>query len=340
MNKKIIALAIAAAVAAPMAAQADATVYGKLNMAVGTVSEDYTVASGDIDVDNFQVRSIASRLGFKGSEDLGGGLSAVWKLEYGVSPVDSSGPGLSRRNQYVGLKGGFGEVRVGRHDTPTKMAQGKFDQFPDGDGDIVGAMGLSQADNRVDNAIAYINKFGAVTLAAAIVPGEENEAVASASNTQNNGLTDTTSIALTYNAKNLMVSVAADDYATEAGTNSLDSLTRIVATYKMGAMQFGALMESGENLISASGGDKDLTGLSFGMKMGKNKFKAQYLMATETNGTGVADTDYTSISLGLDHGFSKKTTGYVAYTTIEADAPGADDDVDFDSLTAGMIIKF
>ena len=113
MKKRLLAIAIATTLVSPLAANADVTTYGIVHMSVGTVD---TGTSGS--VDNWQIRSHASRLGFKGSEDLGNGLSANFKLEYGVDPQAS--PGLSSRNQYLGLKGGFGEVRVGRHDTPLK----------------------------------------------------------------------------------------------------------------------------------------------------------------------------------------------------------------------------
>ena len=141
MDKKLLSTVIAAAIAAPMSAMADTTVYGKMHLNVGAIDDGTT--------DQVAVRSHSSRLGVKGSEDLGNGLKANFVIEFEVEPdVDdsgsigtgqgpSSGSQMNRRNQWVGLSGdNWGEIRVGRHDTPAKMAQGKFDVFNDTDGDI------------------------------------------------------------------------------------------------------------------------------------------------------------------------------------------------------------
>src|SRR5208282_4880400 len=93
MYKKLIVIGIAALVAAPLMVEADVEVYGQARMSV-----DYN-ADHDTDVaktgttpahvagksDNISVSSNASRLGFKGDEDLGNGVSALWQLEEGVA---------------------------------------------------------------------------------------------------------------------------------------------------------------------------------------------------------------------------------------------------------------
>ncbi len=326
MNKRFLAIAIAAGLASPFAASADVTTYGLVHASVGTVD---TGAS-----DNFQYRSHASRLGFKGSEDLGNGLSATYKLEYGVS-TDTGG--WTNRNQYVGLKGGFGEFRFGRHDTPMKMAQGKFDQFGDTDADIIGAntntqpnLALVGGDQRVANALAYINKFGDITLGVALVPGEGN-----GTTTGGDGIADTTSIAAMYDAGPLFVSLAIDSYDDTAGglaaTLGREDLTRLVATYKMGTMQFGLLFES-EGTASGTG-ENDVTGLSFGMGMGKNKVKFQYMMGDDDTN------EVTQTSLGYDWGLSKRTTTYVMWTDAEAESGGATTD-EYTFIGAGIVHKF
>jgi predicted porin len=83
MKKNIIALAIASAVAAPVAFADAPTVYGKVNMAID--STDVEAANSTVDADSgTQVNSRASRVGIKGSEDLGNGLKAIYKLEFEV----------------------------------------------------------------------------------------------------------------------------------------------------------------------------------------------------------------------------------------------------------------
>ena len=84
MNKKILAAAVAAAMVAPAAALAnDVTVYG-----IAHVSIDY-LDSDNQGIDGFDIASRASRLGFKGTEDLANGLKAIWKMEFGVDIADA-----------------------------------------------------------------------------------------------------------------------------------------------------------------------------------------------------------------------------------------------------------
>mgnify|MGYP002712175011 FL=1 len=334
MKKRFLAIAIASGLASPFAANADATVYGIVHMTVGMVD------TGTGGTDNWQVDSVASRLGFKGSEDLGNGMTATYKLEYGVDP-DAGGPGqvggsttgLSRRNQYVGLKGGFGEVRVGRHDTPLKMSQGKFDQFNDTRGDI---RNVGAADLRVDNAIAYMNKFtDDFTFAIALVPGEGDGVTAG------DGPADTISVAGMYASGPLYVALAMDSYddTGNSGMNAsgmgviVDSTTRLTVTYKMGKMQFGFLMENQTGITGQP--DLDGMGFSFGMGMGKNKAKFQYLTGEIDNNGG----DTTNLSVGYDWGLSKRTTAYVQYTTQETEV-GSTTTSELDFMGVGLKHKF
>ena len=171
--KKILALAIASAFAAPaFAATSNVDIYGKLSYSVN-ILDNQAIANSDV-----QFTNNSSRIGFKGAEDLGGGLRANFMLEYGVNP-DSNDPngdgddtsGMSRRNQWVGLSGdSWGELRFGRHDTPLKMAQGSFDVFNDTDADIENT---TLGEQRVDNVIAYLSpSFSGFSGAVAILPGE------------------------------------------------------------------------------------------------------------------------------------------------------------------------
>ncbi|WP_308874232.1 porin [Thiothrix subterranea] len=123
--KNILAIAVATALIAPAAAMADTTLYGKLHATVGNVE----TTTGATEASETVVESHSSRLGVKGSTELDNGLSATYGLEYGIDLDGDNEKGtngqsrsLNARNTFVGLKGGFGEVRVGRHDTPAKLA--------------------------------------------------------------------------------------------------------------------------------------------------------------------------------------------------------------------------
>ncbi|MDH5182101.1 MAG: porin, partial [Gammaproteobacteria bacterium] len=244
MKKNLISLTVASALLLPVVAQSadDVTVYGRVHMSYGQVTEE---AGGVTAVDNWQVRSHDSRLGVKGSRDFGNGLSGIYKIEFGVNPdsdLVSAGDGTAgivRRNQYVGLKGGFGEFIIGRHDTPLKMAQGKFDQFGDTDGDLKHA-GAQDGEHRFDNIVALKGKSGDFGYAIAVAPGEDN----GTGGTADTGPADTVSFSVSYNAGPLYIALAQDSY--ENGENlASDSLTRMVVTYKMAEMQLGLLYQTG-----------------------------------------------------------------------------------------------
>ncbi|EIJ36081.1 porin [Thiothrix nivea] len=174
--KKMLVIAVAAALVAPAAAMADTTLYGKLHASVGSV--DNGAGSETI------VESHASRLGVKGSTELDNGLSATYGLEYGLNLDGDSSRALSARNTFAGVKGGFGEVRIGRHDTPAKLATAGLDAFAD----TYGAMEniIATDGHRVDNAVAYINKFGPVGFAIAHSTAPLNEDVGAAVDTAAN----------------------------------------------------------------------------------------------------------------------------------------------------------
>jgi len=133
MNKKLMAVAIAGALGVPGLAMAqagtnEAVVYGRVNVGIdqwkATGATTNTSTAGDYKA-RTRVYDSGSRVGFRGTEDLGGGLRAVWVIETGVN-VDSgtangqSGAGntstgtWATRDSYGGLEGGWGRVTWGR----------------------------------------------------------------------------------------------------------------------------------------------------------------------------------------------------------------------------------
>lgn len=113
MNKKLIAVAVASTMAAPVVTQAashegGAQWYGRINTAVSFLDRDDADGGNQTDIKN-----ISSRFGVKGSEDLGNGLSAVYRYEFGVAS-DVADVQDNNRLSYVGLSGSFGTVTMGR----------------------------------------------------------------------------------------------------------------------------------------------------------------------------------------------------------------------------------
>lgn len=302
MKKNIIALAVAAAISAPVAMAGAPTVYGKLHMAVQSDAASKTAG--------MTTDSVASRFGIKGSEDLGNGLKAVYKIEYGIS-LDAAKNTPQSRNQYVGLKGGFGTVLMGTHDTPLKMSQ-PSDLFNDGISDNSKTMGTGTkgAETRASNVIAYVSpSFSGVKIIAAGVAGEGVES----------GLTDTTSVAIAYGSKKKGLYLAA---AQDNATGTANDVTRLSAQYKA-----NGLVVNGIHQTEAGNGGTSMV-INAGYKMGKMMPKVKW----SDNDTNAGDKTFTSV--GLDYSLGKKTKAYIDLLSRDNAAGG------FSSTTVGLIHKF
>lgn len=136
-NKKtLIAMAAAFACGMPLLAQAQSsvTIYGRLYPQLNSARAYGATPAGTAgntlvgaiaspaadDVDGTVMESSNSRLGFRGSESLGGSLKAIWQLELGVgvdNGIGGDGTRLFSRDNFVGLSGNAGTVKIGRMDT-------------------------------------------------------------------------------------------------------------------------------------------------------------------------------------------------------------------------------
>lgn len=295
MNKNIIALAIAAAVAAPMAAQAAPAVYGKINMAL--VSFDDGGAN-----DGLGLFDESSRIGFKGSEDLGGGLSLLYKMEGGV---DMDGPGAFAfsRNTYIGVKGGFGTLYAGRLDTAYKGATGKYDLFADMYGDITGSGTHSTFDQR-EQGVKYENNFGGVKFAIDLQPSEQGS--------PNDEMGTTIGVNFKAGPVNVAIATASCGDACAAGAVK-DSAFKVGVQWKGGPHQVNLLHETFE--VDATGAERTNLSIQYGMKMGKNTFQVSHTMVETDPGTSATETTQTSVA--LVHKMSKATKVYVSYSAID-----------------------
>jgi len=118
MNKKLMAVAVAGALGAPALALAQAStvqIYGKAVIEYGYVNQ----GNGKPNADIMQAPGGVS-VGFKGTEALGGGLSAWFQCESSADPRGDTAAGFCTRNSAIGMKGGFGSVYIGKWDTPMK----------------------------------------------------------------------------------------------------------------------------------------------------------------------------------------------------------------------------
>jgi predicted porin len=324
MKKSLIALAVAGAVAAPaaFAATANVDVYGKLNLGVSYISDQPDTTS------DIQVTSFSSRIGFKGTEDLGGGLAGIWQIESGINPDEQNG-GWASRNSFVGLKGGFGTALIGNHDTPLKLVGRSVDLFGDQFGDTRNVLGVGQ-DIRADNVIAYISpNWTGFSFAAAYSTDPNSKgtapitviAVPPAAPTGTKPATDQSaadaadldvySLNATYANGPFYVGFAYGD-GDYHSANGLGAQYRVAGGFSMGAFKLVGQwddLEADSNTGLGALGDFDgyMVGASF--TMGNWVFKGNW-----ASGDYSLAADPEQWNLGVDYNMSKRTTVYAVYT--------------------------
>ena len=315
MKKNILAVAIAGAMAAPLAANASApTLYGQMNVALDSVSENGT---------SFQNRN--SRLGVKGSEDLGNGLKAVYQLETTLDMANtqivdkndnkqSKGGFGALRNTFVGVSGSFGTVVAGRHDTPLRMIQPN-DRFNDSAylGNNTGSFGGlagNSGEDRLDNMVAYLSPnmngfqvvFGGITTEGT---GDSKD--------QNLGNAYSASVA--YGSKRNGLYAAAG-YTKR--TDKLDPTTERANTRATVQYADSGLVVSGMYNQADRKGESNPSSITLGAMYTMGDFTPRAKIAfIDKKANAKSDKASTNFALGLDYALGKKTRTFVEYGVID-----------------------
>jgi predicted porin len=330
MKKTLIALAIASAVSAPaFAATSNVDIYGVLNLSLNYVDPDANIPFTTIGQDtSTSITSNSSRIGFKGTEDLGGGLAAIWQIESGFNADEQTGT-LGNRNTFVGLSGGFGTVLMGNHDTPMKMMGRLVDNFGDTMADsrnILGAAsntGTSAFDLRTKNTVAYISpNWSGLTLALGYVTDWNNTSTTSnvdslAGNGAglDNNSANAYSMNAVYNNGPLMLGAA---YEMHNGTlsNTNAEMWRIVGGYTIAGFKLAALYEQMDGSSANPWLSRDAYGLFASYGMGAWNFKGNWIQADESD---VGNDGGDQWTIGADYSLSKRTVVYGLYAQSSND---------------------
>ena len=318
MKKNILAIAIASAVAAPVAMADAPTVYGQFNVAIDNISPD----GGDSTMD---VVNRNSRVGVKGSEDLGNGLKAVYQLETTVNVPNGgeSGSFGGARNTFVGVAGGFGTVVMGRHDSPLRMIQ-PSDGFADSayaGNNTKRFNGNLDGEDRLDEVVAYLSPdFNGIKFAVAI-SGQTNLAAADTTTSREaQSLTNATSMNVTYGSKKSGIFAAVG--ITTTGESSTGGAGTVADPYTVGEERGDitrATVQYNEGGILASfmyNGQADVgSAMTLGgaYNMGALTPKAKLSMMSFDVG---AEDSATNMAVGVDYALGKKTRAYAEFASL------------------------
>ncbi|WP_406851397.1 porin [Herbaspirillum huttiense] len=156
-------------------AQSSVTIYGIVDTSIRYLSSDNAQGSSNVRVDNGAIAN--SRIGFKGTEDLGGGLKAMFQLENGFNGDNGAaqqGGRLFGRQSWVGLGGSFGKVSIGRQNTPLfDLLADHFDPLTVGNYDSNSWLPAAGTRVRSDNTVRYDGQFGPVAASVSYAFGEQ-----------------------------------------------------------------------------------------------------------------------------------------------------------------------
>lgn len=309
MKKSLVALAALAALAAVGAAsaQSSVTLYGKIDAAVRNVRT--TGEPSQMRIDSGVLDS--SRWGLKGSEDLGGGLSASFQLESGFSVDTGAVRGASSlfsRVAMVGLSGGFGTVSAGLQWTPYDNAwldaldynggSAMNSAFYGGVHGDNGNTGWGNAKNSIQYATPDFNGFNAVVM---IAPGEDAATGLSASRY--------TGFGVNYAAGPLAVSFGQETLKPQGSGSSTNGWI-LTGSYDLSVVNLFAAYER------ASTPSTDETGYSVGVSMplgSAMKLGASYARETTDFKAPGADDVNSAFGTQLVYTVSKRTNFYGAY---------------------------
>ena len=340
MNKKLLIAAVGAAlVAGPMlAAQADTVVYGHFHESLDSydnggakAAQNFTANNGynigaATDQSNGLLNSNSSRFGIKGSEDLGGGLKAIYQVESAAFNADdgSGAFGGTLRNTFMGFAGSsWGSVKFGRHDTPVKDMSRKIDAFNEEIGDMRVGIGYARFDNRASNMVRYDSpSFSGIQFALLYATSETNTDVnttVSSIPSTSAPATGITSGNVTWSQGPIYLGLGYETHNAHDSNLKEESDIRLVGKFDITPEFYvAAIYDKVSNVVYLDNIDGSSLGIGAGFKMANNLFKFQYAQIDATDGAS-PDNGATIWAIGVDHNFSKTTKVYLDYAKAEND---------------------
>ena len=294
-------------------------VYGKLNIALNNNGSD-GVNEKEIDL-----ISNSSRLGLKGQLEMQDGLVGLYQIEYQIDPVDGhardevrgengeikvTDSTFTQRNSYVGLKGSFGTLKLGKHDTPLKKASLKVDLFNDLKGDI---KNITDGENRITSFLGYDSPVfgGGVSISLSLSKGKDDGVIG----TDLDGEFGTNlSASLKYDIEVIQFVIATE----KASIKGFDH-NRLGMMIPAGPVTIGLIHTTTESTVGNSV-DYDATTISIAGKVADGNGRVKFQYGTSDKSAGLTQTQ-----IGYDHKLFKNFKILAYHTVRSQDAANSDD---------------
>ncbi|MDM1303985.1 MULTISPECIES: porin [Acinetobacter] len=315
MKKTLCALAVGATLFTPaLAMAADVKVYGRAH-----VSLDYL--DDGADYNEVGLSSNSSRLGFKAEQKLENGMTVFGQVEQEINfasgEKDSKGVNFATRDTFVGLKGDFGQARVGRFDSPFKVARGPVNFFGDMVGDIRNVTRADMKfDERNENTIEYKSpKFGGGFNVLAAVSMHSNKNIAKDANGE--GVEDNKAydLALTYKEGPVDFAAAYERYEENAaiGAGERDGF-RIAGAYKFTPeLNVGALYQLLTHDNETANPDAQVFGVAADYKVAPKTYVRGQVFHRDVD---TDDANSTLLAVGVEHRLDKAVRVYANLATM------------------------
>jgi len=337
MKKHIIAAAVAAAVAVPAMAQ-NVEVYGILDYSVATTTEETAAATVKTTNTGANGNLSGSRFGVKGSEDLGGGLKAIFQIEWGIDVAARDAVvGNNNRNTFVGFEGGFGRIQAGTFATLTKNLN---DRTAFG-GATFGNIGWVAQENgyendRIASTIQYstptVNGFkGHVQYGG----GTTTDTTATAGKAGSNSVL----YGFDYSNGPLAVEFAAMDQ-----TTTTEAVAPITTKVQQNSLRVAYNFGIANVIYNYNKRDTDVTATATAQRK-DNTIGIQYPLSGSTTLLGQygrgdqGTTEIKAYQIGLTHALSKRTTLYGGYGSENLETV-AGAETDRSAFVAGLRHQF
>ncbi|MGH8729622.1 MAG: porin [Burkholderiales bacterium] len=336
MKRKLLAALVASlfAAASAFAQGSSVTIYGTLNADFENIeAEGADGAGSDLDSRN-RVQSNSSNIGFRGTEDLGNGLKAIFQIESSIN-LDTGGGNLGGRNSNVGLTGPWGTAFYGNWDTPYKSIGSRLDSwYSTGIGSHIGLFGntggrakAGQAsptgpnntnpdsfDRRQNNSVQYWTpNFNG--LAARLAYSANEEKVDTAAGELDPSLW---SGAVTYLNGPLYIAFAYERHEDYGGVDLEDDGIVAGIGYTFGNTTVNLIAERLDyELAGGSDADRDAYHVGALHKIGAITLRGSFTIADDVD--GFDESGATMVTAGASYSFSKRTDVYFVFSQISND---------------------